>query len=275
MKWPTVSAFVVLAVVSALSAFAGDVKVVEAEGRAVVGDYITPAEAKAIALNNAKREALETAVGTAMHGSTVIYNSELINDLIVTATKGLIVRQDILEDGCATEDGQYVCSVRIKAHVRPLNLERRGNFRITGASVGRPGGGAAVRNLVFQNNDEIQIRVKANKDSYVNVFSVDQNGNVIKLYPGEYFKPELLSADKEFVFPEEKERAMGLALRVSTPGEAKKAVESVLIVATSEKVGLLAGESADGPTITDLMRELSELDPSVWTEKAIGYEVRR
>lgn len=28
-------------------------------------------------------------------------------------------------------------------------------------------------------------------------------------------------------------------------------------------------------TISDLMKELSVLDPAIWTEKTIGYEVRK
>src|SRR3990172_8671209 len=54
-----------------------EVKVVTAEGKIVLGDYTTPARARAIAMNNARRTALEAAVGVNLHGSSVIYNSDL------------------------------------------------------------------------------------------------------------------------------------------------------------------------------------------------------
>ncbi|MDI6744722.1 MAG: hypothetical protein QMD07_05020 [Thermodesulfovibrionales bacterium] len=49
----------------------------------------------------------------------------------------------------------------------------------------------------------------------------------------------------------------------------------MLIVATKEKVDFLSDKKADEVTITDLMKELSELDASSWTEKTVGYEVRK
>jgi len=54
------------------------IKVVIAEGKAVLGDDRTPAQAKAIAMNNARRNALEEAVGVNLHSSTLVYNSQLI-----------------------------------------------------------------------------------------------------------------------------------------------------------------------------------------------------
>src|SRR3990172_5493274 len=54
-----------------------EVKVVTAEGKIVLGDDTTPARARAIAMNNARRTALEAAVGVNLHGSSVIYNSDL------------------------------------------------------------------------------------------------------------------------------------------------------------------------------------------------------
>jgi len=76
------------------------------------------------------------------------------------------------------------------------------------------------------------------------------------------------------VIPTDEQRKAGLKMKVRTPKGAKKAVESVLVIATREKVDLLNMKSNENPTITDLMRELSEMDPSLWAEKAVGYEVR-
>ena len=71
-----------------------------------MGDDTTPAQARAMARNNARRSALEQAVGIEVHGSTVIYNSDLISDLVVTATKGLIVREEILYDSPTVKGNQ-------------------------------------------------------------------------------------------------------------------------------------------------------------------------
>jgi hypothetical protein len=251
-----------------------DAVVVEAEGQVTLGDDSTIGQAKAAALNNARRAALEKATGVEVRGSSVVYNYQLINDLVVTASKGFIVRERIIENKCKSQEEHFYCTARIEAAVKPLHVERRGDFAVTKAVVHRVDSDASKHAPVFQNKDEIQIRVMANQDSYLSIFSVDQYGNVARLYPNEFAGYEvLLPAGKELSLPDALQRQSGLKLRVSTPKGVKKSVESVLVVALKEKKHLLAG-GVENPTIMDLMQELSNMDPSLWVEKAVGYEVR-
>lgn len=76
------------------------------------------------------------------------------------------------------------------------------------------------------------------------------------------------------VIPDESCRQGGIKLKVRTPRGRRKAVESVLIIATKKKTALLEDRKDQDLTITDLMRELSEMDPSQWVEQTVGYEVR-
>ncbi|OGW53205.1 MAG: hypothetical protein A2Z60_04590 [Nitrospirae bacterium RIFCSPLOWO2_02_42_7] len=251
------------------------IKIIAAEGKAILGEDSTPAQAKAIALNNARRRALEEAVGVNLHASSLFYNSELINDLIVTSTMGLIIKQDILEEKCYTESEKIYCVARIEAHVKPLSAGMGKRFSIIKASVQRPDSTHSSNNPIFQNNDEIQIRVTPGEDSYINIFSIDQYGNVIRLYPNAHIKPEIVLSGKEFVFPDDDLRDRGLKLMVTTPKGLSKGIESILIIATKEAGHFLSDATIQNPTITDLMRELSELEQSTWAEKIVGYEVRK
>ena len=250
-----------------------EVKVVTAEGRIVLGDDTTPAHARAIAMNNARRTALEAAVGVNLHGSSVIYNSDLVSDLVVTATKGIIVKQNVLEDKYYTEEDRIYCLVRIEAHVKPLSQQDSKKVRILKASIRRPDKNVSENSPVFQDGDEIQIKVAASDNVFINIFSIDQYGNVIKLYPNNYIKAEIIPSGREFTFPDDTIRSQGLNLRVTTPKGLKSGIESVLIIATKEEGFFLTDPSIQNPTISDLMNELSRLDPAAWTEKTIGYEV--
>lgn len=249
--------------------------IVIAEGEALMGDDTTLAQAKAMALNNARRNALEQATGVKVHGSTVIYNSDLISDLVVTATKGLIVKEEIIKEEGSVTGKQISYYYKIKAYVKPLDIKKRGNLQIIKAEVFRAGTNQLMQSPVFQHDDEIQIKIKVNEDAYINIFSVSQDGRISMLFPNEYFKAEILPANREFIFPDETQRMLGVKLRAKTEGKLSKAVESVLIIATKEKVNFLSDKDIQEPTITDLMRELSEIDLSLWAEKTIGYEVRR
>ncbi len=250
-----------------------EVKVITAEGKTVLGDDTTPARARAIAMNNARRTALEEAVGLNLHGSSVIYNSDLVSDLVVTATKGIIVKQNVLEDKCYTEEDRIYCLVRIEAHVKPLSQLDSKKVRILKASIRRPDKNVSENSSVFQDGDEIQLKIAASDNVFINIFSIDQFGNVIKLYPNNYIKTQIIPSGKEFTFPDDTIRSQGLNLRVTTPKGLKSGIESVLVIATKEEGSFLTDPSIQNPTISDLMNELSKLDPSSWTEKAIGYEV--
>ena len=254
---------------------ADDLKVVEGEGQANLGEDTTMSQGKATALNNARRDALEKATGIEVRGSSVVYNNTLINDLVRTASKGLIVQEQLLDNSCKFADARFLCVAKIKATIKPLHVERTGNFSITSASVQRPDMDLAAKSPVFQSNDEIQIRLTTNEDAFLQLFSVDQYGNVSKLYPNSYVKQQKAqTGGSEFIFPNNALRERGLRLKVKTPKGVKQSIESVLVIATKEKTALLADKFLENPTITDLMKELSDLDPSLWAESTVGYEVR-
>jgi len=252
-----------------------NIQIIEKEGEAVLGEETTPAQAKALALNNARRSALEQASGVIVHGSSVVYNLQLVSDLVASATRGVIVKEEILADEIRKEGKQIVYYAKIRAHVKTLENKEKGSIKILKANVNRYGSNPTSTAIVFQDNDEIRIRAKTNTEAYIYVFNVSQDGKVTKLFPNEYFKAEILSPETEFIFPNDKQRDLGLKLRVRTPKNASRVVETMLIVATKEKSGFLSGQKADDATITDLMKELSEIDASLWTEKIVGYEVRK
>ncbi|MEK6583163.1 MAG: DUF4384 domain-containing protein [Nitrospirota bacterium] len=252
-----------------------NIQLIEKEGEAVLGEDTTPAQAKALALNNARRSAIEQVSGVIVHGSSVVYNFQLISDLIASATRGIIVKEEILLDDIKKEGKQIVYVTKIRAHVKTLEGKEKGNLKILKASVNRYGTSPSNSAVVFQENDEIQVSAKINSEVYLNVFGISQDGMVTKLYPNEYFKDATVSPDNEFVFPDEKQRMLGLKLKVRAPKNLSRAVETMLIVATKEKINFFLDKKTENVTITDLMKELSEMDVSLWTEKTIGYEVRK
>ncbi|MEW6601347.1 MAG: DUF4384 domain-containing protein [Nitrospirota bacterium] len=252
----------------------GQIKIVEAVGEAVLGDDTT-AQARAMARNNARRNALEQAVGVNVRSSTVLYNSSLISDLVVTATKGLIVDEELIEDGPAVKGDRIYHVSRLKAYIKPVNTEKRGNFRILKAGVFRAGSDIRPGAPVFQDSDEIQVHLIVNEDAHINIFNVSQDGMVTQLYPNKYFKPEQLAANKTMIFPDDTQRALGLKLRVKTPKKASTAMESVLVIAVKERIDLLGEVGTEEPALTDVLKKLSEIDPSLWSDMTMGYEVRK
>lgn len=98
---------------------------VVAEGKAGLGEDTTLAQARALSLNDARRAAVERASGIMVRGASVVYNSQIISDIVSAFSKGLIVQEELLSDGVRTEEGQVVYVSRIRARVKPLNPEAR------------------------------------------------------------------------------------------------------------------------------------------------------
>ncbi|MDI6744905.1 MAG: DUF4384 domain-containing protein [Thermodesulfovibrionales bacterium] len=252
-----------------------NIQVIEKEGETVLGEDMTQAQAKALALNNARRAAIEQASGVIVHGSSVVYNFQLISDLVASATRGVIVKEEILLDDVKKEGKQIVYYTKIRAHVKALEGREKSTLKILNASVNRYGSSPSSTAIVFQDNDEIQIRAKVNSDAYIHIFNISQDGLVTKLYPNDYFKSEVIPANSLFTFPDEKQRTLGLKMKVRVPKNLSRAVETILIAATKEYIDFISEKKSGEVTITDLMKELSEMDVLLLAEKTVGYEVRK
>lgn len=258
----------------ASEAVGADAREVVAEGRALLGEDTTPSQARALALNEARRIAVERAAGVLVSSSSVVYNSQLISDLISSFSKGLIVREEILSAGVRTEDGGPVYICRIKAYVKPVKRKKRKDIRIIKAEVSRADRPFSSASPVFQDNDEIRVRLRAEGDSNMNIFSVSQDGRVARLLPNSYLKQETVPSRQVFLFPDEALRNAGFKLRVHAPKNLSRAYETIVVIATKEKTDFLSGKDG-AATLSDLMNELSLVEPSSWADAVIGYEVRR
>lgn len=259
---------------SAAGATETEIHEVVAEGRALLGEDTTPAQARALALNNARRIAIERAAGVLVRGSSVVYNSQLISDLISAFSKGLIVQEELLSDGIQTEDGRAVYVSRIRARVKPVKQETQKDIKIIKAEVSRADRIFSSSNPVFQDKDEIRIQVMAEGDLNMNIFSVSQDGRVVRLLPNQYMKQDRIPSRQNFIFPDEALRNAGFKLRVHVPKNLSRAYETIIIIGTKEKADFLSAKEKDA-TLSDLMGELSLVEQSSWADAVIGYEVRK
>jgi tetratricopeptide (TPR) repeat protein len=98
-------------------------KVVTSEGKYVMGDLDTKKDARAIALMEAKRSALEQA-GTYLESSSEVKNYELTKDEINSLTSG-VVSVEVLKEDWKMSGENLMVTVLIRATVDTSNLEER------------------------------------------------------------------------------------------------------------------------------------------------------
>jgi hypothetical protein len=253
---------------------------VTAEGIVLLSDDTTMGEAKVRARDEARRKAIEQAVGTFVKAHTVVYNSQVAEDLVQSLVRGMVVEERVIDETASyltTDAGSNILqySTKIRAKVVPIRVEHRGDFAVK----------AVLNKSLFQDGEEMQITAVSTRDAYLHIFSVGQDDIVTVLYPNRFVADGFVAAEKQLVFPDEAQRMLGLKLRVFPPQGSKKGMEKIKFVATTKKIDLTKGTIREGvfqmypgkdsALVTDLLKELARLDESEWAEATIPYEIRK
>ena len=270
MKRYLIAILLALLVVPASALAEGKVKEVVAEGKAEVSADRTMQDARNLAMKRAERSALEMVVGTDIRSTTTVYNADVINDMIVAGSKGIIVSKEILAEASAIEGDRIYRTVKIKAKIQALDRSLKSPYKIK-LNVQRPGSKGKQSITVFAEGDEAVVKVRLDKSGYINIFSVDQNGKLYPLYPNEYAQSMEIEGQKEFVFPDSKLREMGLKMITSTLNGAAKSHESIVVVATKQIEIFFIDTKT--PHLPDLMSELAALGQENWAQATKGYTI--
>lgn len=251
---------------------------VTTEGSVPFGDDTTLGHARTASREQARRAAVEKAVGTFIESMTVVYNSQLAEDIVRSAVRGIVTDEQIVEEGVRSnkpEDGTTLRYVtRLRARIRALPYTHAKGMAIT----------AALNKSVYLNGEEMELRVKAEEDLYLHVFNVGQDEVVTMLFPNDHARDNKLTANTDFVFPSKEQRELGLRVRAFTTAHSGKVLERLKIIATRRNVDFGKGRFAQGiykvypgkdsALIIDLLREISLIEPSDWTEATLVFEIR-
>lgn len=133
--------------------------------------------------------AIEQTVGTFVESSLVVPNGQLAEDLIHTTVSGVIVEERILRRGVAEAKDEQgaIYETRIKAKVRGVPVERRGTFAVS----------ARLNRVVFNEGDEVEIRITPTEDAYRYICNVAPCEHITVLAPHSYGLETLLHAGNE------------------------------------------------------------------------------
>ncbi len=254
---------------------------VVAEGLVPFQSDLSLNEVRGRARDEARRNAIEQAVGVFVRGKSVVHNSQIVDELILSVARGVIEEEQWVEEGIReVRDEKHPGSpgaayhVKLKAQVRPVRVERRADFTVHGS----------LDKQIYRNGEEASIKIRSSQPAYVHLFSVTQDGNVTLLLPNRFHAGSLLAADQDLIFPSDGLRAVGVKLRVVMPAGAKKATEYIKVIATRKPIRLVKEETGEGVfhtfsgteggMIQDVIRRLAQLDDEDWTEATLPYEVR-
>ena len=249
---------------------------VEGVGVFYLGDAATVEFAKRASQEAARRDAIQRGVGVHVTGITLIRNNQLADDLIRTVARGMIVEEQILEQGLKIETAKGTPAsyrTRIKARVVSLPSKHDANFSVY----------VRLNHSLFRHGEHAEIRISATQDAYLYVFNVTEDDHITTLVPNRYLSDTFLKTGTEFIFPPDSLVKRSIQLSTLLPSGKEHATEKIKIIASRHPLGMLTHQApeavfdehpkTDTRMLQDLIRTLSTLDPDEWAEDTAAYEI--
>ena len=259
--------------------YAGEVMWVNARGEAVVGERSTLLASRQQAVEYARRTAIEEAAGISIVGVTDMAAHIVLSDFVTSIAYGHIIEERIVRwDARILQSATQVfptvvLSVELRAKVSLEQGRADPGFRLR----------ASLNRKVFEEGDDVILKVMATKDCYLTVFVVTADDRAFLIYPlGDAFS---VKAGKEIRIPSKGDAAKGIALTAGLlPGE-NETREYLKIIATKQPVPFTASQFTrgvgieayrrDSGLIPHLYRELVRIPTDERTEATIAYDIKR
>lgn len=245
---------------------------VEATGEAYMSEIDTPKEVMNRAKKDAEVRAIEYAVGTFIKSHTLVSNSQLAEDLIYAAVRGKIEKVEIIKEGWDTKD-RNLYRVKLKALVKSVYPEKDEGISIK----------LSLSKTELKEGEEVKIFYQASSDCYIYIFSVAADGSVTLLLPNSINHDNSIKASKTYQFPSDEK--IKLQAQFLPEYREKTAEEKIKIIATRQKEDIIPLGFQEGMfkvydakstgMISDLVKRLSQLEPTDWTEATTVYVLRR
>jgi hypothetical protein len=170
---------------------------VTVEGIAPI-ENVTKSEARKIAIDNARREAVEKVVGVDILAETMVINYNVSGDIIRTIPHGKVIGQEIIKEDIelipAKNKGEapYLAyRVQLRANVIKEKGQTDVFFRLT----------AELNRNVFKEGDLIEIKVTPSKDCYLSIFNILEDETALILFPNRFQQNNFVKANTTFIFP--------------------------------------------------------------------------
>lgn len=262
------------------SAISLEAEWVTVEGFAAL-ENVTKQEARQLAIDDARRAAIEKVVGVNLVSETLVINSEISGDVICTIPYGKVVAQEIIKESVEftrsekSMDAPYLTyKVKMKIQVAKQKGKADPFFRV----------GASINRRVFKEGDQIELRITPTRDAYISVFNILADETVLILVPNRFRPGNFVAANSTFVFPDVNDRSKGISLEAFAGEGRKETKEMFHILALKEPMefdtatfsegvfGIYKGSSG---LVSDLVKQTVHIPLSQRAEAFLHYRIEK
>lgn len=252
---------------------------------------ISPEEARAKALDAARADAIQKAVGVVISEGILSYQTETttgeFNDYFSSFTKfanqktsGKITKEKILSDRIENLNGVLSSVIELEAFVENETGEPDPNFSVE----------ILMEKEVYlfrgknSESDQLEFKIWASEDCYIYLFALSATDSVQMLMPNSYMQDiKYIAGSTEQQF-ERDARKIDLKFTVTLPQGVERAYEALYIVALKDKMDpLVEGNSSlfrnqsTGTilALTELNKWLVRIPANNRTQNMTKYEIRK
>jgi hypothetical protein len=253
---------------------------VTVEGFAAL-ENVTKQEARQLAIDDARRAAIEKVVGVNLISETLVIDNEVSGDVIYTIPYGKVVAQKIINENVELtrsrnkgEAPYLTYKVRMKIQVAKQKGRADPFFRVA----------ARINRTVFRQGDHIELQITPTKDAYISVFNILPDETVLVLVPNQFRQNNFVPANTTFVFPDARDRAKGISLEAFVGEGRTESKEMFHILALKEPMsfdtatfreglfGLYEGRSG---LVSDLVKQTVHIPLSQRAETFLYYRIEK
>jgi len=252
---------------------------------------ISPEEARMKALDAARADAIQKAVGVVISEGVLSYQTETttgeFNDYFSSFTKfanqktsGKITKERILSDRIENLEGVLSCVVALEAFVENETGEPDPNFTVE----------ILMEKEVYlfrgknSESDQLEFKIWASGDCYVYLFALSATDSVQMLIPNKYMQEiKYIAGSTEQQF-ERDAKKIDLKFTVTLPSAVDRAYEALYIVALKDRIDpLVDGNSSlfknqsTGTilALTELNKWLVRIPANKRSQNMTKYEIRK
>ncbi len=260
---------------------------VEVSTARIFPNSTSPDEAKQKVFDLLRRKAIEQKVQAQVDITTLL--TDMMSEsptssneqtawsgFFLTTISGVITAEIIIEEKLIPLENKnsYEKQMTIRAYVVPVKGERDPSYYVE----------SSLEDNMLNQGDELSIRIRPSKDSYVYVFNLMADHNAMLLFPNDYSSENYILANKTLNIPNENIREH-VKLRVGTLSGQEITTESIYIICTTKPVQLpeslpkigrsLSVFSGEGHDFAALQNWLIKIPLSQRVEKNLIYHISK
>jgi hypothetical protein len=260
---------------------------VEVSTARIFPNSMSPDEAKQKVFDLLRRKAIEKKVEARVDITTLLtdmmsesptsFNEQTAwSGFFLTSISGVITAENIVTEKLIPLESKnsYEKQMTIRAYVVPVLGERDPSYYVE----------SSLEDNMLNHGDELSIKIRPSKDSYVYVFNLMADHNAMLMFPNDYSSENYIMANKTLNIPDENIRDH-VKLRVGTLSGQEITTESIYIICTIKPVQLpeslpkigrsLSVFSGEGHDFTALQNWLMKIPLNQRVEKNLIYHISK